>query len=158
MKKIDWVDPEKIMLLGHSMGGAVATQVAKETPDEIHKVCLWSPAGNMNELARSYFEKYPMLPNGNIDLDGIELGRGFYEDLKNRDLFQGITSYTKPVMIIHGTNDQVVPAEFGQKYYDTYVKNDRSIYFIKDADHGFSRLNWVDELFNQSILFFRSNC
>lgn len=153
VKKIDWADPAKIMITGFSMGGAVATQVAKAFPDDIHKLCLWAPAGKMNEKARAYFEQHPQLPNGNIDLDGIELGHDFYEDLKDLDLYEGITAYSKPLMIIHGTNDQSVPYECGQKYLDTYVNNDAKIHLIKDANHGFSKLCWQDELFNQSINF-----
>ncbi|MCK6255490.1 alpha/beta hydrolase [Fictibacillus sp. KIGAM418] len=153
VKKLDWVDSTKVMLVGHSMGGAVAAQVAKEIPNDIHKVCLWAPAGNMNKLAASYFEKYPKLPNGNVDLNGLELGRGFYEDLKNRNLYHEITSYTNPVMIIHGTEDEAVPHEYGQRYYDTYVNNDRGIHLMEGVDHVFGRLSWIDELFDHSIQF-----
>ncbi|MFS1515406.1 alpha/beta hydrolase family protein [Bacillus sp. SCS-151] len=155
VKKIDWVDSSKIMLTGHSMGGAIATQVAKEIPDEIHKVCLWCPAGNMVGKAKAYFEQYPKLPNGNVDLEGLELGLSFYKDLKNRNLYNGITSYKGPLMIIHGTNDQIVPPEYGQKYYDTYQDNDVKIHFIQGANHVFSKLSWLDELFKQSTHFLK---
>ncbi|MDN4074978.1 alpha/beta hydrolase family protein [Fictibacillus terranigra] len=155
VKGMDWADPERMMLVGHSMGGAVAVQVAKEIPDNIHKVCLWAPVGNMNKLAASYFEKHPKLPNGNVDLDGLELGRGFYEDLKGRDLYHDITAYTNPVMIIHGTDDQTVPHEYGQKYYDAYLNNDRGIHLMEDVNHVFSRLSWIEELFGHSIRFLK---
>ncbi|WP_010096679.1 alpha/beta hydrolase family protein [Ornithinibacillus scapharcae] len=157
VKKLNWVDPSKIMLTGHSMGGAVATQVAKYIPDDIHKVCLWSPAGNMVQLAREYFEQYPKLSNGNVDLDGLELGCEFYEDIKCRDLYKGITTYIGPVKVIHGTNDPVVPHEIGQKYYDIYQNNAVEIHLIQDADHGFLKLSWLHELFEESIAFLQES-
>ncbi|TCP21162.1 hypothetical protein EV207_14516 [Scopulibacillus darangshiensis] len=153
VKKLDWADPSKIMLTGFSMGGAVATQVAKEFPDDIHKLCLWAPAGRMNQLAKLYFENNLEMPNGNIDLGGLELGRGFYDDLNARDLYDGITAYANPVMIIHGTKDQTVPLEYGQKYIDVYVKNEAKIHLIEGADHVFSKLCWIEELFDQSVRF-----
>lgn len=152
---LDWVDAEKVMLVGHSMGGVVATQVAKEMTDKIHKICLWSPAGNMNKLAVGYFETCPKLDNGNVDLGGLELGHKFYEGLKDRDLYDGIEVYTNPVKIIHGTNDAAVPHEYGQRYHDRYAGNDCSIHLIQEADHVFGKLQWLDELFSESITFFR---
>ena len=123
VQTLDWVNSEKIMLTGFSMGGAIATQVAKEYPNQIHKLCLWSPAGSMNQSARAYFEKSLKLPNGNVDIGGLELGRAFYEDLKDRDLYEGIAVYKNPVMIIHGTKDLSVPYEYGIKYAKSYSNN-----------------------------------
>jgi len=45
VKDLDWVDASRVMITGFSMGGAVATQVAKDYPEDIHKLCLWAPAG-----------------------------------------------------------------------------------------------------------------
>ncbi|MET3697901.1 hypothetical protein SAMN05877753_104221 [Bacillus oleivorans] len=153
VQTLEWVDPDKIMLTGFSMGGAIAAQVAKEYPNRIHKLCLWSPAGNMNQIACSYFEKSPKLPNGNMDIGGLELSRSFYEDLKDRNLYEGISIYQNPVLIIHGTNDQSVPYIFGQKYAEVFVNNRVRIHLIQDADHVFSRLGWIEELFELSVQF-----
>ncbi len=152
---LDWVDSEKIMLTGFSMGGAIAAQVAKKYPNQVHKLCLWSPAGNMSEIASAHFKKSPKLANGNMDIGGLELGLAFYEDLKDRDLYEGISVYKNPVMIIHGTKDQSVPYEYGQKYAKSYSKNKVKIHLIRDADHVFSKLSWVEELFRLSTEFLK---
>lgn len=151
VSKLNWVDPERISLLGFSMGGAVATQVAKTRGALIRKMCLWAPAGNMDEKANAYFESCDSLPNGNVDLDGIELGLCFYEDLKDRDLYEGIERFTNPVLILHGTEDVAVPILVSERFAEIYqtVK----LHPIKDADHVFSKLKWRDELFRETIHF-----
>ena len=44
VKKLDGIDPERIGLVGLSMGGSVASALAGERKDEINSLCLWAPA------------------------------------------------------------------------------------------------------------------
>ncbi|GAA0327481.1 alpha/beta hydrolase [Bacillus carboniphilus] len=150
---LDWVDTNQIMLNGFSMGGAVAALVAGKSPNKIKKLCLWSPAGNMNEKAELYFSQFRQLPNGNVDIGGFELGRGFLEDLKGRNLYEGITSYQNQVIIIHGGDDQVVPPLIGEKYLEAYKENDVKFHVIEGANHTYAAVGWKAELFKRSIDF-----
>ncbi|HEX7063689.1 MAG TPA: alpha/beta fold hydrolase [Bacillales bacterium] len=151
-RNLDGVDPEKISVLGFSMGGAIAAQIARKFPEEIRKLCLWSPAGNMNRKAEEYFQTLEILPNGNADLDGIELGRKFLDDLKSRNLYKGVELYKHPVLVIHGTNDEAVPIAFGEKYARLYEKG--SFHAVEGADHTYSKLKWRDQLFHLTSQFF----
>lgn len=151
-REIDWVNPEKTGVLGFSMGGAIAAQVARKFRKEIWKLCLWSPAGNMNQKAEDYFNTLEALPNGNADLNGLELGREFLDDLKSRNLYSGVEAYQKPVLIIHGTNDEAVPAPFGKKYANLY--EEASFHAVEGADHTYSKLKWRNQLFQLTSQFF----
>jgi len=151
VKGLDWVDASRVMITGFSMGGAVATQVAKAYPEDIHKLCLWAPAGTMNERAEMYARVCRTLPNGNFDLDGIELGREFYEDLKDRDLYEGVEVFTNPVCVIHGSGDETAPVSAGERYAEVYPHSE--LHKIDGADHTFSSIPWKEALIKRSIKF-----
>src|SRR5690554_966700 len=125
----------KIIVLGLSMGGAVATQVAKECYQDIDKLILWAPAGMMKEAILHRQNEYLPLENGNYDLGGIELSQNFISDIKKQDLFSDIDKYKKPVAIYHGLNDTTVPLEVSKKYCDIYEDCSLNTYY--NADHTF---------------------
>lgn len=146
---------ESISIMGFSMGGAVASLVSKRRTKDINKLILWSPAGNMRKIAKKHFDNNIILNNGNCDIGGLELGKGFLKELMDLDLYKGIEEFTKPVMICHGSSDLSVPIEFGMKYsikYQNCVFNE-----ISGADHVYSSLKWREEIYLKSIDFLREN-
>jgi pimeloyl-ACP methyl ester carboxylesterase len=107
----------------------------------------------MNEKAALYFDECETLPNGNVDLGGIELGRAFLDDLVPRNLYVGVERFENPVLILHGSEDEAVPAAVGKRYAD-YYKN-VAFHAVDGADHTFTRLKWRDELIARTVDFFR---
>ena len=63
----------KIILLGFSMGGAVASRISLEMKEYITKLILLSPAGNIAKLIHGRFENHFIDENGNIDMGGYYL-------------------------------------------------------------------------------------
>ncbi len=155
VRRMEGVDPEKVFLCGFSMGGVVATHVAASMPECVRGMCLWAPAGNMREIAEECFRTGIPLPDGGVDLEGVTLGRPFYEELKEWDLYEGISSYKGPVLILHGDRDESVPLEWGRRYLQVYGASAR-LHSIRGANHVFSRISWREELFSESIAFFKS--
>jgi len=139
-----------LTIAGFSMGGAVAAMLSSKRKD-FDQLLLWSPAGNMANIAQSCFEQNRILDNGNVDLTGIELSREFYNELQSLDLYQHIEHFTKPVCIIHGSEDQAVPVLYGEKYQQGYPQAD--FHIIKGADHVYSSLNFRNQLFDYSLNF-----
>jgi hypothetical protein len=152
-RTLDWIDPNRISLLGFSMGGAVATQVAKRFPDQIEKLGLWAPAGLMNQKASIYYQPDRVRADGTVDLGGLLLGRAFYEELKDWDLFKGIDVFKGPVRILHGTKDETVPLEVGKRYLEIY--ENVSLIPISGANHVFSNVDWQTILLNETVSFFK---
>lgn len=152
-ESLSWVDSKRLSVLGFSMGGAVATQVAKQYPDVIYKLGLWAPAGTMDQKADLYYNQGEVRPDGTVDIGGLLIGHRFYEDLKNRDLFEGINAYKRPVRIFHGTNDDSVPFEVGERYLSIY--EDVSIIPIKEANHTFTNVDWQETLLQETVSFFK---
>ncbi|HAX73000.1 MAG TPA: alpha/beta hydrolase [Firmicutes bacterium] len=148
----EWVS--EISLLGFSMGGAIAAQLAGMHPTKIHKLLLWAPAGEMPLYVKQRFNdpKIVRLENGNVDLGGFELGRGFIDEMMTLDLFEGIKRYTGLVKIIHGTKDEAVSLLTSVRYVDTY---DQGVEFIeiKGADHCFTSVHFTKELISETVVY-----
>lgn len=140
-----------IVVLGLSMGGVIATQLCKSRIDDIDKLILWSPAGNMRGYAKKADELAPVLENGNYELGGIELGRKFVDELKTKNLFSGIEVYDKPVAIFHGTEDEQVPIRIANKYKEKYINCE--LHIIQNGDHTFNSVLIRKELFDMSAKF-----
>ncbi|HET7627925.1 MAG TPA: alpha/beta fold hydrolase [Bacillales bacterium] len=151
-RQLEWTDNERIGVLGFSMGAAVAAQITKDRAADVAKLCLLSPAGNMPDKAKLYFETCTFLPNGHADLGGLELGRAFVEDLADRDLYDGVERYENPVLILHGAKDEAVPEHVGRNYADLY-KN-AAFVAVDEADHSFSSAVWRNELVQRVSAFF----
>lgn len=74
VKSLNFVDNERIGLVGFSMGGAVASMLAGIHGNDIRALCLWSPAGNMPEIVINDFigQGYTeFLRNGYYEYDGL---------------------------------------------------------------------------------------
>ena len=139
---------KELYVLGYSMGGAVATQVAKIFGEKLDKLILFSPAGNMNILARAVYASptSKKCEDESIDLGGFKVGKPFYLGLKDYDLYEGLESFTNPVFIIHGELDQSVPIEYGRKYLTKFPNV--KMHEIKGGDHGYNSLALHEEAFS----------
>lgn len=155
VRQMEGVDPAEVFLCGFSMGGVVATHVAAQMPEFVRGLCLWAPAGNMLEIAEECFRTGVPLPGGGVEVEALAVGRPFYEELKQWDLYEGISSYTGPVLILHGDRDEAVPPAWGRRYLQVYGASAR-FHSIRGADHVFSRISWREELISESIAFFKS--
>lgn len=127
-----------IILLGFSMGGAVASRVSLEYQEHIEKLILMSPAGCMADHAKRTFTVNPVNSDGNVDLGGYYINQRFLESFNNIDMYQNIETFKKPVLIVHGSDDQAVPIEYGRKYHELYPNS--QFYEINGAPHCYTKV------------------
>lgn len=90
------IDPQRIYVYGRSLGSAAATTVAARHP--VAGLILESPFTNAADMAR---EAYPILPQFILRLSLDNLSR--------------IREVRCPVLILHGTDDRLVPTEMGMR-------------------------------------------
>ncbi|WP_053591955.1 alpha/beta hydrolase [Bacillus sp. FJAT-22090] len=151
------VDAENITLIGHSLGGAVASITAAQDR-RIRKLILWSPVGKPYEdISKIMGAETVELArvNGKVDYNGFYVSHLFLEDLKNHHPLEAICSYKDEALIIHAKEDEDVPTEHTYSYFDALrqrgCKKEVDKYFVEHADHTFSSYALEEELFNKSF-------
>lgn len=146
---------KKIVLLGYSMGGAVAAYLAARWADDIERLLLWSPAGNLSNLIKKRYENASKQTNGNIDCPNFELSKKMYDTLSKYDWHDGLGKYKSPVKIIHGRLDQAV--DYLESYRYCGLFPNATVYIIEGAGHGYDRRTERTQLFKKSLEFLRGS-
>ena len=129
------VRPEQIVLLGESLGTAIAIQMATEHP--ILALVLEAPLASVLHSARA---RYPL----------------FAFDFLVRDKFNSLRKIGQvkvPLLLVHGEQDRTTSVRFGRMIYDAANEPKRA-HFIAEAGHtdlmhhGFAKavMEFLDEL------------
>ncbi|HPL55723.1 MAG TPA: alpha/beta hydrolase [Bacilli bacterium] len=145
---------KRVMLLGFSMGGAVAAMVAAKRYQEIDKMVLWSPAGNILEKIKKAFESGIKLENGNVMMGTFELSKAMVESVNRYDVYQGIENFKKPVLIIHGRKDlavnYLISAIYSVRFFNSHL------FYLNEAGHGYDSLADREELYQRTLEFLKT--
>lgn len=94
------IPPERIVLVGESLGTGVAVQTAARNP--VAAVVLEAPYSAAVDVARA---RYPWAPVGLLMKD----------QFRSRDHIAAIHA---PLLILHGEADQVIPFGFGKRLFE----------------------------------------
>lgn len=154
---LEFIDNKRVGLLGLSMGGAVASIVAGQKKNYINTLCLWAPAGNIDELVLSEnnisnnLKKFNEI--GYHDFGGYLIGNKFIEDLSNIKIYEKSALYDKKSLIIHGNKDEMVPIRASEKYIEIYKENS-TLKVIKGANHTFDKKEWEEEVLKHTVEYF----
>ena len=128
------VDVKHIVLIGESQGGLVSALAAARIPKEISNVILIYPALCIPD---NWNERYPTV-NAIPDttrLWNVPMGRRYFEEIRGLNPYKEIVKYKKPVLIVHGDMDRVVPLSYSQRAAKVYKKARLEV--IEGAGHGF---------------------
>lgn len=141
------IDPEKIIVLGFSMGGLIASLLAGDMPDEIEKLILLAPAGNMAYEAEMMKQHSIFVESKNAyDIGGNLIGIPFIDELKTLDVWERAARYKKKVLLIHGTNDKAVAFEQSSLFLQNCYQHNGTVIPIEGADHTFNSFKWETEV------------
>jgi pimeloyl-ACP methyl ester carboxylesterase len=114
------VTPQQILLYGHSLGGAIAIQLAVHHPDAAGLIVQSSFTAIRDMVYRT-------TPFGFLPVDWI-LTQKF-------DSLAKVTQIKMPVLFIHGTADREVPADMSQTLYQA-APNPKELWLVPDAAHN----------------------
>jgi len=150
------VDPERIILLGHSLGGAVALLTATEDT-RIKKLVMWSAVAHpfkdiVNIVGKKGYEE--AMQYGRVDYLGYSLQDCFFESLSRHHPLKQAKKYHGDVLVVHGNQDDVIPVDYSFLYQvilryrlNGYV--DKEV--IQQADHTYSSAAAFDELVSKTV-------
>lgn len=136
---------DRIGALGSSFGGMVAIAAQEKT---VRALTTLAAPYTMPATSKVNGE-YLILPSGN------RLKKSFYEDLSSYDLLEAI-SKAPPILIIHGSHDQVVPVKHALRLYE-HAPAPKKLEIVAGADHVFSKQEHLNHIINLSIEWFKKH-
>jgi uncharacterized protein len=151
-----FVDPDRIGLLGFSLGGAVSLVSAGQNPDWYQSMAIWSWGGNLAEEMSDSFTPEQMdtaASEGEVTIDlgwrEVTLGAGFFESLNALDVEAEFLNYGNSFLVVAGTED------FSGAYVDWFMDNAqgelKAAYLIEGADHIYGVLT-DDQTMAESVI------
>ena len=132
VKSWDFVDTDHIYLQGGSQGGLVTAITGLRRQDEVAGLILLYPAFGMVALGAQYSED---MPEEN-QVGSIIVGKRFFKDMEEADVRDELQNFTKPVLILQGSEDGLVSPESSEAAAQSYP--DAEYHLIEGAGHGFS--------------------
>ena len=131
----DWVDSDHVYLFGSSQGGMISALVAEERAEQIKAMILQYPALCIADDWQKRFPRKEDIPD-ELDLWGVILGRVFFEGVQNFNVNERTGGFDKPVLIMHGTDDPVVPISYSEQAAKRYPNARLEIF--PGEGHGFT--------------------
>ena len=148
---MEYVDPQKIYLMGSSQGGLVTALTAEEFTN-IQGLFLFYPAFSLPDDIRSSFPKLDEVPE-TFNLLGTKIGKKYITDIYDMDPYANLEKLGMPVHIYHGKDDNIVPITASQKALKRL--KDARLTTLEDTGHALTPAQQAqigfeiaDEIFN----------
>ena len=144
------VDPDRLGILGYSMGGRIALTIAQSADSPYKAVGLLAPSANPGK------DLLLLLAGGEAEYEGLyaqakgkkgyadytteygqeqQLSLRWFEELLASSPLEGISAYQGPMLVVHGDKDVTIPPAENQAVLAAYPK--ASIVLVPEADHGY---------------------
>ncbi|MEW9698778.1 alpha/beta hydrolase family protein [Paenibacillus sp. SI8] len=152
---IDCVDLSRVILVGHSLGGAAALLTAAKD-HRVKTLVLWSAVAHPhNDIVRIVGKgEYEKLPQGGaIDHHGYSLTSRYFDSLSRHQPFEQLRKFNGDVLVIHGTADDMIPVDYAplyQKMFWMRKEGQCDIELIYQADHTYSTSGATRELLEKT--------
>lgn len=143
--------PEKLMVIGYSMGGLETAVCCREVP--LDGILFWSPVSQAVDCFHHLLgeERFAAGMGGqDVDFCGDRVGKEFFQDLDSPALdgLAAIRGFERPVFLIHGSADTDVLPENSRRYMDVLPGAERHL--VEGAGHGYDGWALQDELWQWS--------
>lgn len=129
------VDKNRIVLIGESQGGFVSALAASELKEQVSNLVLIYPALCIPDNWNARYPRVEDIPEVS-EIWGVKLGKKFMMDIRPMKPFETIGNYKGRVLIVHGTDDKIVPIDYSKRAEQTY--GDATLKIIDKAGHGFN--------------------
>lgn len=134
VRTLDYVDSENVFLFGASQGGLVSGITAASNREEIQGLILLYPGFEIVEDVQALFASADDIPESYSMFGWMEVGRTYFEDLLDYDVYRVIGAYDKDVLLIHGDADGIVPISSSEWALEVYPSAELKV--LPGAGHG----------------------
>lgn len=129
------VKKDRVFLMGGSMGGFASALAAEKISDRAAGMILYFPALCIPDNWRENYPEDSTVPE-TLDFWEMRIGGDYIRGAKNIQTFERIGHFSGPVLLLHGTEDEVVPISYSEKAVQTYPKAE--LVSLPGEKHGFS--------------------
>ena len=132
-----------------SQGGAASAIAAARAVDDVNGLILCYPALLVHDAVHEQFDSLDEVPD-TFYFNWINAGRPYAADVDvwDYDVYSEIGNYAKPVLLMHGDRDGIVPISYAEHAAEVYP--DVDYYVIDDGGHGFYG-NSLDDAFSHIL-------
>lgn len=159
---LDYVDPDRIAVLGRSQGGTNALLAAAKYPDTFHAVLSWSGALDLKPLVKDFDSAYDIARADGVyqaSPDHKALGERWFREVAETDVLSVVEELQVPVLAVNGNKDTLVVPYNAVRI--SYAAPKGSLYIVMGATHNYnvssSDLSKFFETVEQSIDFLEKN-
>ncbi|NHV98469.1 MAG: alpha/beta hydrolase [Thaumarchaeota archaeon] len=152
---------DKIGVVGLSLGGAVSILTAARN-QMVKAVCSWSSPAEfriMSDGLKAFgADLKTVTEKGYVDLpSGFRVGKDFFTDILKHDVLDACSKITpRPILIMHGSGDTVVPVKHAHMLYEKAGEPKRLV-IIDGADHTFTGREYEDRVIEITTEWFKKN-
>ena len=115
----DFVDPERIFLLGGSQGAVVTSVVGARSQDKVAAMMLMYPPLTLADEMRERFSTPDAVPEEfNMFGGWIRVGRNYATDVWDLHPYEVLAGYEGDVLLLHGDADSVVDLSVSERAAD----------------------------------------
>ena len=159
---------KKIYVIGHSMGGVLASYVASKYP-QVKKLVLVAPAFRISGFESSKFNINTALTStpkifeeygaGLVTNRLLKLPANCYIEFFKvvKELQDSIKDVTAPTLILRGTSDFIVPQESVEHVYNEIQNPHKKIVLLDKTTHDVFREKLKEEATDIIIGFFKNS-
>jgi pimeloyl-ACP methyl ester carboxylesterase len=139
------IDPQRLGVLGFSLGGGVATLLAGEEPDRFKSLVTWSSVGDFSKDMKGSIGAKAIATAETEGVVGLDLGwrtivlkKGFFDSLETHKIEAAIATYPGAYLAIAGSKD------FSAAYPEGFAKlakgSTKEVWIVPEGDHIFGSL------------------
>ena len=136
LKKVHYVQSGKVFLVGEGFGGYAVLLAAQKAT--VKGIALLAADIHRSDESKQLYPKVKDIPTV-VDKGSIVLGKGFYKASRDFDPLKKASRVAEPVLVIHGTSDEVCAYEYAAKLAQLLPEG--TLVPVDGAPHRFSGAN-----------------
>ena len=141
---LDYVDADKIAVMGWSQGGTNALLAAAAYPETFKAVITWAGALDLGSMFEDFDASLAAAKkDGSVEMtfdwrDSLQVGKRWFEEVKATDVEAETAKIKAPILAINGLSDTTVDPENARKIVAASKNEATKLYLIENCDHTYN--------------------